>query len=65
MRKRRDVALRNLQLMLVLSIALPVALFGYASWHNYGAAFQVADERNERARPSRRNKRCGSFNRST
>jgi two-component system NtrC family sensor kinase len=49
MRKRRDVALRNLRLMLVLSIALPVALFGYASWHNYGVAFQVADERNERA----------------
>ena len=49
MRKRRDVALRNLRLMLVLSIALPVARFGYASWQNYGAAFQIADERNERA----------------
>jgi two-component system NtrC family sensor kinase len=49
MRKRRDVALRNLRLMLVLSIALPVALFGYASWQNYGTAFRIADERNERA----------------
>jgi hypothetical protein len=41
MRQRRDAALRSLRLMLVASILL----FCYASWTNYWAAFDNADER--------------------
>ncbi len=49
MRQRRDAALRSLRLMLVASVALPLLLFCYASWVNYHAAFELADERIERA----------------
>jgi two-component system, NtrC family, sensor kinase len=49
MRKRRDAALRSLKLMLVASVALPFLLFCYAAWANYHAAFELADERIERA----------------
>jgi len=49
MRQRRDAALRSLRLMLVASVALPLLLFCYASWVNYRAAFELADERIERA----------------
>src|ERR1700684_3762693 len=47
MRQRRDAALRSLRLMLVASIVLPLLLFCYASWTNYRAAFDNADERIE------------------
>jgi two-component system NtrC family sensor kinase len=49
MRLRRDAALRSLKLMLVASIVLPLLLFCYAAWANYHAAFELADERIERA----------------
>jgi two-component system, NtrC family, sensor kinase len=49
MRQRRDAALRSLKLMLVASVALPLSLFCYAAWTNYQAAFELADERIERA----------------
>jgi two-component system NtrC family sensor kinase len=49
MRQRRDAALRSLKLMLVASVALPFLLFCYAAWVNYYAAFELADERIERA----------------
>ena len=49
MRQRRDSALRGLRLMLVASIAFPLSLFCYASWANYRAAFDLADERIEQA----------------
>jgi two-component system NtrC family sensor kinase len=35
--------------MLVASVALPLLLFCYAAWANYHAAFELADERIERA----------------
>jgi two-component system NtrC family sensor kinase len=35
--------------MLVASVALPLLLFCYAAWTNYHAAFELADERIERA----------------
>jgi two-component system, NtrC family, sensor kinase len=47
MRQRRDAALRSLRLMLVASILIPLTLFCYASWTNYWAAFDLADERIE------------------
>jgi two-component system NtrC family sensor kinase len=49
MRQRRDAALRSLKVMLVASVALPLLLFCYAAWANYHAAFELADERIERA----------------
>jgi len=49
MRLRRDAALRSLKLMLIASVALPLLLFCYAAWANYHAAFELADERIERA----------------
>ncbi|MHB8269028.1 ATP-binding protein [Bradyrhizobium sp.] len=49
MRQRRDAALRSLKLMLVASVALPFLLFCYAAEVNYHAAFELADERIERA----------------
>src|SRR3954470_919930 len=49
MRQRRDAALRSLKLMLVASVALPLLLFCYVAWTNYQAAFDLADERIERA----------------
>jgi two-component system, NtrC family, sensor kinase len=44
MRARRDAALRLLKIMLVASIALPVALFCYVSWVNYHDVVAHADE---------------------
>ncbi len=44
MRARRDAALRLLKTMLVASIVIPLSLFAYASWVNYGAALARADE---------------------
>ncbi len=49
MRQRRDAALRSLKWMLVASVALPLLLFSYTAWLNYRAAFELADERIERA----------------
>jgi two-component system NtrC family sensor kinase len=49
MRQRRDAALRRLWLMLMVSIVLPILIFGYAAWINYNAAFHLADERIEHA----------------
>jgi two-component system, NtrC family, sensor kinase len=48
MRQRRDAALRSLRLMLVASIVFPLLLFCFASWSNYRAAFDSADERIDR-----------------
>jgi two-component system, NtrC family, sensor kinase len=44
MRTRRDAALRSLRLMLAASVVFPVLLFCYASWSNYRAAVDQADE---------------------
>lgn len=49
MRTRRDAALRSLRWMLVASVVFPLLLFGYASWANYHAAFERADERIKQA----------------
>ena len=45
MRARRDAALRGLKVMMVASVAIPVAIFGYASWIGYQNSFAHADER--------------------
>ena len=45
MRTRRDAALRSLRFMLAASVVFPVLLFCYASWVNYHAAVEQADER--------------------
>jgi two-component system NtrC family sensor kinase len=44
MRARRDAALRLLKTMLVASLAIPAAIFSYASWAAYHNAFDHADE---------------------
>ena len=44
MRARRDAAIRLFKVMLVASIAVPVAIFSYAAWLTYKAAFVHADE---------------------
>jgi two-component system NtrC family sensor kinase len=44
MRARRDAAIRLFKVMLVASIAVPVAIFSYAAWLTYKAAFTHADE---------------------
>ena len=44
MRTRRPAALRSLRMMLAASVIFPLLLFGYASWANYRAAFQRADD---------------------
>lgn len=44
MRARRDAALRLLKIMLAASVLIPVAIFSYASWTAYSAAFARADE---------------------
>src|SRR3954464_10940560 len=49
MRQRRDVALRSLRVMLVASVALPLLLFCYVAWTTWHSAFDLADERIERA----------------
>ena len=45
MRARRDAAIRGLKIMLVASVAIPVAIFSYASWIGYQNAFAHADEK--------------------
>ena len=49
MRTRRNAALRSLRLMLVASVVFPLLLFCYASWANYRAAFERADEQIKQA----------------
>ena len=44
MRARRDAAIRLLKTMMVASIAIPVAAFGYAAWVAYQNALAHADE---------------------
>jgi two-component system, NtrC family, sensor kinase len=45
MRTERESAIGLLQLMMVASLVLPAALYGYASWINYRDTHTVADER--------------------
>jgi two-component system NtrC family sensor kinase len=45
MRARSDAAVRMLKTMLVASVAIPVAIFSYASWTTYHDAYTHADER--------------------
>ena len=47
MRARRDAAIRLLKIMMVASIAIPAAIFSYASWIAYLNAFAHADEQLE------------------
>jgi two-component system NtrC family sensor kinase len=44
MRERHDAAHRLLKTMMVASIAIPLAIFSYASWVAYHSAFDHADE---------------------
>ncbi len=45
MRARRDAAIRGLKVMMVASVAIPVAIFSYASWTGYQSTFAHADEK--------------------
>jgi len=45
----RQSAVRLLKLMMVASLVLPAALYGYASWVSYRSIHAVADERIERS----------------
>ncbi len=45
MRARRDAAIRGLKVMMVASVAIPVAIFSYASWIGYQTTFAHADEK--------------------
>ncbi len=45
MRSERQSAIGLLQLMMVASLVLPAALYGYASWASYRETHKVADER--------------------
>jgi two-component system NtrC family sensor kinase len=45
MRTERQSAIGLLQLMMVASLVLPAALYGYASWVSYRETHKVADER--------------------
>ena len=45
MRARRDAAIRLLKVMMVAAIAIPVVIFGYASWIAYHNAYKDADAR--------------------
>ena len=45
MRARRDAAIRGLKIMMVASVAIPVAIFSYASWIGYQSTFAHADEK--------------------
>jgi two-component system, NtrC family, sensor kinase len=49
MRAARSAALRLLYLAIAGTIVLPLVLFAYASWGDYRAAQQTADERIERS----------------
>ena len=44
MRARRDAAIKLLKIVMVASVALPVALFSYASWVSYKSAVVHTDE---------------------
>ena len=44
MRARRDAAIRLLKVMMVASVAIPAAVFSYASWVAYHNAYAHADE---------------------
>ncbi|HEX5212938.1 MAG TPA: ATP-binding protein [Pseudolabrys sp.] len=43
MRARRDAAIRLLKVMMVAAVAIPVAIFTYASWVAYHNAYKEAD----------------------
>jgi len=43
MRARRDAAIRLLNVMMVATMAIPVVIFGYASWVAYRNAYREAD----------------------
>jgi two-component system NtrC family sensor kinase len=45
MRARRDAAIRVLKVMMVATVAIPVAIFSYASWVGYQNTFAHADEK--------------------
>lgn len=49
MKQRRDVAIRWLWILLAASIALPALLFVYVAISSYRTAFDLADERIDRA----------------
>jgi two-component system NtrC family sensor kinase len=49
MNTARDSAVRLLKLMMVASLVLPAALYGYASWVSYRDIHASADERIERS----------------
>src|ERR1700732_3020344 len=49
MNTARESAVRLLKLMMVASLGLPAALYGYASWVSYRDIYAVADERIERS----------------
>src|ERR1700682_4165386 len=44
MRARRDAAIGYFKIMLVASVAIPLALFSYAAWLTYKSAFAQADQ---------------------
>ena len=44
MRARRDAAVRLLKTMMVASLVIPAAIFGYASWVAYNNTYAHADE---------------------
>ena len=44
MRARRDAAVRLLKTMMVASLVIPAAIFGYANWVAYNNAYAHADE---------------------
>jgi two-component system NtrC family sensor kinase len=45
MRARRDAAIRGLKIMMVALVAIPAAIFSYASWISYQSTYAHADER--------------------
>jgi two-component system NtrC family sensor kinase len=49
MRTERESAIRLLKLMMIASLVLPAALYGYASWVSYRDTHAAADERLERS----------------
>src|ERR1700693_4626339 len=49
MNTARESAVRLLKLMMVASLVLPAALYGYASWVSYRDIHAAADERIERS----------------
>ncbi|HYA06668.1 MAG TPA: ATP-binding protein [Xanthobacteraceae bacterium] len=49
MRTERESAIRLLQLLMIASLAVPAALFAYASFNDYRHVYAVADERIDRS----------------